>query len=70
MNTVITSWIAIFSCSVAPCHHVLFLLSKPDVDLIVNQKPDVLGQTHLTAQTPVWEDVIASTSPEHSEEHN
>lgn len=32
------SRITIFSCSVAPFHHVLFLLSKPDIDLIANQK--------------------------------
>lgn len=62
--------ISVFSCSESLVTHFLFLLARPDVDLIRSKQPDVLGQAHLTAQTPVWENVIASTSPEHREEHN
>lgn len=76
MNTIITSWITIFGCSVT--HYPLyffFALSfpKPAADFCANQKQtqsDVPRQTHLTAQTPAWQGVIDSTTPEHSERHN
>lgn len=73
--TMIARWNTIFSVQrdSLPAHIFALSFSKPAADFIANQKQtqsDVPKQTHLTAQTPVWQGVIDSTTPERSERHN
>lgn len=67
----IASCIAIFSCNVTHKQLIFILCHFQSVVLIFQCKSEANtvwcgGETHLTAQTPVWQGVIDSTTPEHN----
>lgn len=67
--------IPIFSCSVTHKQQIIFAASVPNPSAGFRAchwqtRCDVAKQAHLTSLTPVWQDVIDSATPHHSDRHD